>query len=244
MITKRVALTTAAIAATLLLGLTACAGEQGSKQTDPPGDSKETPTEPSTDPTGAWIDNGRAIALVSWGSSSTACTPMVEEVKVDGQTVNVELQDPQVNAVCTRDFVPRASYIALPDGVDVSKDVKVVFSGADMSGDFTLTGSSDLAKAANDAGAPLDGGPSAGWFATDGIVLLTYGSSSCPPIVSDIIERADGATVEFKTDDTRACTADLAPRLTILGLGEPVKSPKNYTLKLSGDHLDGEVVVR
>ncbi len=246
MFTKRIALTTAAIAAALMLGLAGCASDQnsgasdGSKGSD---GSTTKPVEPSTDPTGAWINNGRGIALVSWGSSSTACTPAATDITADGQKITVKLAEPRADAMCTRDFVPRASYIEVPEGVDVAEDVKVSFSGAELDGEFTLAGSSEVAKAREEAGDSLGGDASAGWFAPNGIVLLTWGSSSCPPIVSDIVERAEGATVEFKTDDSLICTLDLAPRLTMIGLADPVENQQGYTLTLQGGNLDGKVAV-
>ena len=36
------------------------------------------------------------------------------------------------------------------------------------------------------AGGQTEGAPSAGWFAPDGIVLLTRGSSSCPPLITNV----------------------------------------------------------
>jgi hypothetical protein len=230
----RTALTAAALAASMSLVLAACA------QLEPvnapiPTDQATSAPEPSTDPSAAWLDGGHGIGLVTFGSSSLACTPAVQDVKAEGQTVTVTLAEQDPNAVCTADFAPRATYVAVPEGVDASKDLTVAFDGAGAQGRLTLAGSSAL-------GASTQGKPSAGWFSSTGIVLLTWGSSTCHPVVSDLVEEKAGATVTFQTDATKPCTMDYVPRLTVLGVNPP-KDPSDYTLTLKGGNLDGEVKV-
>lgn len=229
----RIGLTIAAIAAALTLALAGCAEAEPVGAPVPTGDS--TPA-PSTDPAATWLDGGRGIALVTWGSSSTACTPSAADVQASGQTITVTLGAPSADAVCTADFAPRATYIDVPQGMDATKETTVSFQGDGIQGRIALTGLS-AAGTADHAGAP-----SAGWFASDGIVLLTWGSSSCRPIIQDVQEHDGGATVTFQTDATRACTRDLVPRLTVLGVTAPA-DPAGYTLTLSGDNLDATVPV-
>lgn len=230
----RPALIIAALAASASLALAGCA------QLEPvnapiPTDRATSAPEPSTDPSAAWLDGGKGIGLVTYGSSSLACTPAVEHVDADGQTVTVTLAEADPKAMCTADFVPRATYIGVPEGVDASKDVTVSFDGAGFQGRLTLPGSTALDH-------PAQGKPSAGWFSSTGIVLLTWGSSTCPPVVSDLAEEKAGATVTFQTDATKPCTMDYVPRLTVLGVNPP-KDPSDYTLTLKGGNLDGEVKV-
>jgi hypothetical protein len=230
----RTGLAVAVLAATVTLALAGCAELEPAS---PPVPTADSTTEPSTDPAAAWLDGGRGIALVTWGSSSTACTPAVAEVRADGQNVAVTLATPPADTVCTADFGPRATWIGLPKEVDPTKGVALSFQGDQFQGRIALAGSGDA-----NAGGQTERKPSAGWFAPDGIVLLTWGSSTCKPVVEKLESAADGATVTFQTDATQMCSMDFAPRLTILSVTAPA-DPAGYTLKLTGDHLDGEVPV-
>jgi len=234
----RTALAIAALAASATIALAGCAGLEPVGAPVPTADSTSAP-EPSTDPAAAWLDGGRGIGLVTYGSSSLACTPVAEDVKADGQTVTVTLAEPDPKAVCTADFAPRATFIGVPASVDPSKDVTVTFQGGGFQGRLPLSGHKDLV-----AGGSSDGKPSAGWFSDTGILLLTWGSSTCRPVVTDLAEDQDktGATVTFETDATKICTRDFVPRITMLGVNAPA-DPAGYTLTLQGDQLDGTVKV-
>ncbi|GAA4481140.1 hypothetical protein [Microbacterium panaciterrae] len=231
---KRTGLAIAALAATLTLTLAACAQLE---PTTPAAPTTAPSAAPSTDPAAAWLDGGRGIALVTWGSSSIACAPAVADVQAEGQTVSVTLAGPAADIVCTADFAPRGTYVAVPQGVDPTKDVALSFQGDTFGGRVPLAGNSAI-----DGGSKTEGKPSAGWFAPDGIVLLTWGSSTCPPVIEKLVEAKSGATVTFATDATKVCTRDFVPRLTVLGVTTPA-DPAGYTLTLTGDHLDGEVPV-
>lgn len=234
----RTALAIAALAASATIALAGCAQLEPVSPPIPTADSTASP-EPSTDPAAAWLDGGRGIGLVTYGSSSLACTPVAEDVKADGQTVMVTLAEPDPKAVCTADFAPRATYIGVPEGIDASKDVTLSFQGGGFQGRLPLEGSSALST-----GGSSDGKPSAGWFSDNGIMLLTWGSSTCRPVVTDLTENQDktGATVTFQTDATQVCTMDFVPRITMLGVNAPA-DPAGYALTLKGDHLDGTVTV-
>lgn len=181
----------------------------------------------------AWLDDGRMIGLVTWGSSS--CRPHVEDVKADGQSVAVTVADEKEQA-CTNDLVPRAIAVMVPEGVDVTKDVDLRVTYGDAQAEADLDG---LDAAPQGMGEQQ---PSAGWFEDDGIVLLTWGSSSCPPIVQDLAMTDAGATLTFTTTD-RVCTMDFAPRATAITLPEEHDDDAPFTLTLVGDNLDGEVAV-
>ena len=60
--------------------------------------------------------------------------------------------------------------------------------------------------------------PSAGWTDADGqFVLLTWGSSSCAPVISEVAATGPAeVTVTFETHPAdQVCTMDMAPRATI-----------------------------
>lgn len=227
------------IAAALLLSatfvLTGCAAE--------PAKSVDVTTPPSSEPTEAqseavWLDEGRFIGLVTWGSSS--CVPFVGEVAASGQDITVELSDTiegQEARPCTADFAPRASVIGVPEGVDPSKDTTIKVNYFEQQLTVSLKGAAGLTGT---PGQPTDYLPSAAWM-TDGtgIVLLTWGSSTCQPLVSSI-DLVDGEIVASFAPQEGMCTMDLVPRTTILGV------PGNHDatqLKLVGDNLDATVQI-
>lgn len=182
----------------------------------------------------AWLDDGRMISVVTWGSSS--CRPHIEDVQAEGQSVTVTMADEDAQA-CTEDLVPRAVLAMLPEGVDVTEDVEVRVVYGDLTADVDLDGLDAAPQGQS------EGQPSAGWFDDDGIVLLTYGSSSCTPVVDDVKMTDAGATVTFAEVADRVCTMDFAPRATVITLLDEHDDDAPFTLTLVGDHLDGEVAV-
>lgn len=218
-----------------VLAVAGCASSGGSGSGSGSGSSSDT-ADDSTKPTAAWLNNGASIALVTWGSSSLACIPAASDVKASGQTVTVTLATPPANTVCTMDFVPRGTYVAVPQGVVPTKDATVKYQGDNLDGSIALGGNSAL------TGQPAEGTSSASWYSPGGIVLLTWGSSSCPPVVQNIAEQANGATVTFQSDAAKACTADFSPRLTMIDVTPPA-SHAGYALQLIGDGLDGQIAV-
>ncbi len=184
----------------------------------------------------AWLDGGRMFAVVTWGSST--CVPTVDEATAEGQTVAVTLNAGDPSQACTEDLVPRASLGSLPEGVDPTTDVELIVTLGDVTDDIDLDGNAALAGGAGEYE------PSAGWFDDAGIVLLTWGSSTCAPILENVEASVGGATVTFKTED-RVCTMDMAPRATIVPLtGLPDDADDDeFTLTLVGDNLDATVPV-
>lgn len=234
----RLALAASALAATALLAV-GCTASPGS----PVPTSSSTPDDSSTSPVGddgfeaAWLDDGRMFAVVTWGSST--CVPMVDAITANGQSVSVTLVDgTDEETVCTADLAPRASVGALPEGVDPTQEVELIVTLGDVTDDIELEGSTALTGT---PGESTDYAPSAGWYDDESLVLLTWGSSSCPPIVESIGESENGATVTFASED-RVCTMDMAPRATILSFGDDVEED-GFVLTLVGDNLDGTVDV-
>lgn len=253
--TSRAIASATALAAALVIA--GCAGSSGDQSpTSSPSPDKSTHTAApilGDDVEAAWLDEGRMFAIVTRGSST--CVPVVDEVSAEGQTVTVSLADAPssdgTEQACTNDLTTRASVGAIPEGVDPTRDVEfIVTAGADTD-DVDLDGNPALTGIPGDA---TDNAPSAGWLDDDGIVLLTWGSSSCPPVVEGVDEQRGGATVTFATED-RECTMDMAPRATIIGLnddddnddddGDDDDGDENeFILTLVGDNLDGTVTVR
>ncbi|WP_144876753.1 hypothetical protein [Microbacterium sp. 1.5R] len=224
--------------AILLAGCTrgpgAGAGDTTSDPSAGPGASDEF-----DDMEGTILDDGRLFAVVSWGSSS--CIPRVDEVTADGQNVSVTLIDSDADEVCTADMAPRASVGALPEGVDPTKDVTLQVTYGDLQDDVDLDG--DTAFGAM-PGSSTEYTPSAGWFDDSSLVLLTWGSSGCPPVVDSVEGAGNTGTVTFATDPEKMCTMDMAPRATIIAFDDDAIEDEGFTLTLVGDSLDGTVPVR
>jgi hypothetical protein len=196
------------------------------------------PERTADDVEAAWLDGGRMIAIVTWGSSTRTCQPAVTDAAADGQRVTLTLADPAEAADgCDMDLGPRAVILPVQEGVDVTKGVELQVTYGDLSADADLDGLDTAPQG------PSAQQASAGRFDDDGIVLLTYGSSSCPPRVDDVTMTADGATVTFAEAGDRVCTMDFAPRATAIALPAERDDDAPFTLTLVGDNLDAEVPV-
>ena len=243
---RRFALSVSTVLAAAAL-VTGCVSTPGAptSTSEPQPEQSQSTDAPHTgdDIEAAWLDGGRMFAVVTWGSST--CVPAAGEVTADGQTVTVALDEGDTDQACTDDLVPRASLATLPDGVDPTKDVELIVTLGDFTDDVDLDGSAAVAAGA------AEYEPSAGWFDDEGIVLLTWGSSTCAPIVENVEADARTATVTFATED-RMCTMDMAPRATIISVGDlddgddddaDTDDDDKFTLTLVGDNLDGTVAV-
>lgn len=218
------------------------------------GPGAETPTsspapsaggvDDQNDVEGALLDDGRMFAVVTMGSST--CVPQVDQTTAEGQIVSVTLVEPEsqdgTEKACTADLAPRASIGALPEGVDPTQDITLNVTYGDITDDVDLDGDP---AATGTPGAPTEYLPSAGWFDDGGLVLLTWGSSSCPPVVESLEGSGNAGTATFVTDADQVCTMDMAPRATLLSFGDDtVDDDATFTLTLVGGGLDGTVEVR
>ncbi|BDV29558.1 hypothetical protein [Microbacterium terricola] len=178
----------------------------------------------------AWLDDGRMIGLVTWGSST--CVPTVDGVSAEGQIVRVALIDAEADA-CTADMAARVTLITTPESLDVGKDVTIAVSGAIESSD-ELEGDAALAG----PGGMTDNLPSAGW-ADDLIVILSWGSSTCVPVLEKI--EATGAaelTATFaEVPDDQVCTMDIGPRALVSDAPE-LEEDDDAFLVMLGDEFD------
>ena len=188
----------------------------------------------------ARLDGGRMFAVVTWGSSS--CPPIVDSATVEDeteeQTVSVTLADPPGDQPCTADMGPRASLGAFPEGVDPTKDVELLVEYDDLRGAVDLPADEDFTAAPT---SETDFEPSAAWFDDRGIVLLTWGSSTCAPTATDVEQTASGATVTLSVPDG-PCTLDMAPRATLIALADDARAA-DFALVLSGAEFDDTVDV-
>lgn len=210
----------------LSLGLlVGCATGVGSAPSDGPSDA--APSGAPAEVQAGWLDAGRGMAIVTFGSSS--CVPVAADPKLTGTTLTVELVD-VTDGQCTRDMAPRATYVGLPGGIDPMQNIDVVVTG-------TVAGSTSLAGLTSPP-APLDEFlPSAGWVGDDRVAILTWGSSGCRPEVEAVAPADQGAAVTFvEPPADQICTMDMAPRVTLADLagivgGGPVE------LTLSGGNV-------
>jgi len=235
-----------ALAAVGLFAAGCSAGPASPSPTSTGTSKSDASTPPSDAPIGpmpddieaAWLDGGRSFAIITWGSSSADCQPATAEATADGQTVSVVLSDPETSGdvACTADLGPRAILVETPKGVDIMKDVELDVAYSDIRDDADLDALS--------APMPIDTDhqPSASWFDDDGIVLLTWGSSSCRPQVEKVEATDAGATVAFAEIDG-VCTMDMVPRLTVVGIDGEHDDDAPFALTLKGGGLDGAVDV-
>lgn len=178
------------------------------------------------------------FAVVTRGSST--CIPTVESVSANGQTLSVEVVDPGGDVACTDDLATRASLAAVPEGVDPTQEVELLVTYGDQRDDVELDGDPALTAT---PGSETDYQPSAGWFDDGGLVLLTWGSSGCPPVVESVhADGEDRGTVTFATDEDKVCTLDMAPRATLLSFDDDVEDD-DFELTLQGGGLDAVVTV-
>ncbi|WP_029263731.1 MULTISPECIES: hypothetical protein [unclassified Microbacterium] len=226
-------------AALLVAGCTAGPGSDAPSSSPAP-DTGDV--DDQNDFEGALLDDGRMFAVITVGSST--CVPQVDQVTAEGQTVTVTLVDPEGESPkpCTKDLAPRASLGALPEGVDPKSDITLNVTYGDLTDDVDIDGDP---AATGTPGSTTEFQPSAAWLDDDGLVLLTWGSSSCLPQIESLEGAGNTGTAYFVTDENQVCTMDMAPRATLLAFGEDtVDDDGTFTLTLVGGGLDGTVEVR
>lgn len=214
-------------------GLAGCAtGPTGSTPASP---SPTGSTDQATEIAAAWLDGGAMVGVLLEGSSS--CRPFADDVAYDDGVLRISLMEPE--QACTHDLVSQGLAVALPAGVDPAQDLSVEVDGAGFRGAVDVPGVAGLTP-----GTGLEGGlPSAGWAGPDVFALLTWGSSSCVPLVDTAAVSAPGQiAVTFVTPPAdQVCTADMAPRVTAVEV-PGVPAGVAYEAVLSGATYDGSRV--
>lgn len=241
---SRVALPLAGLIAVAALAV-GCAGSPAATSptsSSAPGQSTAPAPAPGGDDDfeAAWLDDGRMFAVVTMGSST--CIPQVDEITASGQQVTISLADADTDAVCTADYAPRASVGAFPEGIDPTKDVELIVTYDGVTDDADLDGAPELTGV---PGSSTEFTPSAGWFDDESLVLLTWGSSSCPPVVESVEGSGATGTVTFAADEEgKQCTMDMAPRATIVAFTDDQVEDDGFQLTLAGANIDATIRVR
>lgn len=226
------------LAAAALLGAGALAGCAGGAAGAP-----ESPSPDASDAVSvaevqaAWLDGGRSIAVVTSGSST--CVPTASETPtIEGRVLTVPLAE-STRTACTRDFVPRATSVSLPEGVDPTQGLQIAITGA-VEGETILAGLPE-------APVPVpEFGPSAGWVDSSVVAVLTWGSSGCPPVVETVTAADGDVVIGFATPPAdQVCTMDMAPRVTLAEVGGVAAADGPVQLVLSGGNVasDGPIPV-
>ena len=230
----------AALVTSALLGLTIALGACASAPATPDEKTMQSPDAGGGvgdfETEAAWLDAGRLIGLVTYGSSS--CVPVVEDATVAGDVITVTFAKQESNAVCTADMAPRVSVFGVPEGTDVTEDVNILIAGTDEDADL------DGLDAAP-ADTSTDYAPSAGWYNDKGgFIVATWGSSTCVPVI-DAVEptgTADVALTFATPKEDRPCTLDRVPRANIAQV-DGLATQDDITLLLSGDNITGSTLI-
>lgn len=230
-IRRALALASALVIAGVLAG---CATPSGSAS----GTASGARTSGATDEVGAaWLDAGRLIAVVTYG---TPCAPIAGAVEAKGQSITVELDEPSGDVACDASRAARVTLVAPPEGIDTSEDVTITTTGA-VSGSTVLPGGAFTGT----IGEATDYMPSAGWFSPEGFVVLTWGSSSCAPTVADVAAVADD-TLRLTFADApvdQACTMDMGPRLAVASVPSGFAGSGEVVLQITGDSTDASTPI-
>lgn len=195
--------------------LAGCATPSGGSPSGEP--STQSTVEPDPDLGAAWLDNGRLVGLVTLGSST--CVPaLADEAKYTDGVLHVEFASPEADQACTMDLVPRVTLVGVPEEVDPAEDLEIEVTGDDYFGQVELAGVEGL-----DASGETDFQPSAGWATAEGqFVVLTWGSSSCVPVMEDVAATGPAqVTITYQTPpDGQVCTMDMVPRAAVAAVND------------------------
>ena len=183
----------------------------------------------------AWLDDGRAIGIVTLGSST--CVPMAGEPTYDAatSTLTVELTDPDGEA-CTRDLVPRATLVRAARGRRPDQ-------GPRDRGDRHLRRRHRPRRrpGADRRRRRADRVPAERRLVRRraAFVILTWGSSSCAPVLEDVEATGPAeVTVTFATPAAdQVCTMDMAPRVTVAAV-RTSRRTRDVQLILTGGEFD------
>jgi hypothetical protein len=197
------------------LALTGCATSAGGTPSTTP--SAQSTVEADPDLGAAWLDSGRMIGLVTLGSST--CVPaLADEAKYTDGILHVEFAAPEGDKACTADLVPRVTLVGVPKDVQPADDLKIEVTGDDYFGQVELPGVEGL-----DPSGETNYEPSAGWATAKGqFVVLTWGSSSCVPVMEDVAATGPAqVTITYQTPpDNQVCTMDMAPRGAVAAVND------------------------
>ena len=212
---NRIVLPALAAMAVASVALAGCATPSGAAPAGSP--STQQTIEPDPDLGAAWLDSGRLVGLVTLGSST--CVPaLADEARLKDGVLHVELAAPEGDKPCTSDLVPRVTLVGVPEGVDPAEGLAIEVTGDDYFGLVELDGVDGL-----DPSGETDYEPSAGWATAEGqFVVLTWGSSSCIPVMEDVAATGPAqVTITYETPPgDQVCTMDMVPRAAVAAIND------------------------
>lgn len=212
----RILLAGLAALAAASFALAGCATPSGGTPSDE-APSASSAVEPDPDLGAAWLDSGRLVGLVTLGSSTCVPTLADEATYADG-VLQVEFAAPEGDQACTSDLVPRVTLVGVPADVDPADDLDIEVTGDDYYGEVELAGVEGL-----DPSGETDYEPSAGWASAPGqFVVLTWGSSSCIPVMEDVAATGPAeVTITYQEPpENQVCTMDMAPRAAVAAVND------------------------
>lgn len=181
----------------------------------------------------AWLSGGEQIGVVTRGSSNCAPIPTATTRDADG-SLSVTLAAHSEAAACRKDSALRVSLVTAPAEVTPNKDLTIHIAYGEARAQVELGGDPRIAVTDHEAQSP-----SAGWFRSNAFVLLTWGSSSCPPQVTEVTS-TDRTTVNVVFDDVAAiCTLDMAPRATVVSVPSKVDGEGAVVVLRGTPEFDG-----
>ena len=149
--------------------------------------------------------------------------------------LQVEFAAPEGAKACTADLVPRVTLVGVPADVDPEKDLAIEVNGDDYYGEVELAGVAGLK-----AGGETDYLPSAGWATTAGqFVILTWGSSTCVPVMDDIAATGPAeVTVTFQDPPAdQVCTMDMVGQPQVAAVNDLEESSDVQLILTKGGFL-------
>ncbi len=206
----------------------ALSAQQGWPDAEAPGPPPLIDTYP-TPPVGWVAPEGDRFWLVTWGSGS--CVFDATEVEaIDDSTVAVRFEQAPAEA-CTDDLAPRAHELAVPEelvgSLETAEVVLVESAFAHLDGEVeqtewtvdlvggwfaTLAESYENRLAAGlPQGDPESFAPRVLVREPSVIALVTFGSSSCPPLPTAASVAGDVLALTVEPRPAEVCTADMAP---------------------------------
>lgn len=213
------------------VALTGCATDAADPDLGSQAGAAPEPDRGALEVGAAWLAGGSAVAVVTQGSSSPGCAPRVEDAVADSGVLVVTLStDPA--AACTRDLVPRGTLVTLPEGIDAASGLDIQVTLDEVFGETSLDAF---------AGSTADEyAPSAGWVDDGVIAVLTWGSSSCAPVVASAVAESETSVVLTfaKVAADQVCTMDMAPRVAIATVEGEVSRDAELSF-VGGDTLPG-----
>jgi hypothetical protein len=197
------------------LALAGCATPSAGSPSGEP--TTQNTAESDPDLGAAWLDGGRLVGLVTLGSST--CVPaLADEATYTDGVLHVELAAPEADQACTMDLVPRVTLVGVPEDVNAEENLAIEVTGDDYFGEVELAGVEGL-----DPSGETDYQPSAGWATAEGqFVVLTWGSSSCVPVMEDVAATGPAqVTITYQTPpDGQVCTMDMVPRAAVAAVND------------------------